>query len=247
VKNYYFCSLLYSETSIYHSRIIRFPGSIVQFLWSLSESYFNYGSRIYCFRGTIISFSDPRRKRWIEVSLYMLFSLFHIKCGRSISRFISASHACVACTSHSRCQWLACPSLWPLCLNWLTMRFNFFSLLQQVQVIRAWYLFLSWGCLKSRIMGNKTGDTCNLWSFMSSTTAVCFSKTYKDVTILHLLKPASDSIYSKFSNLTDSKNINEYDFENCSSIMRAIISFPHVLNVSNLDYIWSDGSPAKKK
>jgi hypothetical protein len=56
------CSVTYSETSIYRSRIIRFPGS-VQFLWSLSESYFNYGSRIYCFPGSIVSFSDPRRKR----------------------------------------------------------------------------------------------------------------------------------------------------------------------------------------
>jgi hypothetical protein len=49
----------YSETSIYRSRIIRFPGSVVQFLWSLSESYFNCGSRIYCFPGSIVSFSDP--------------------------------------------------------------------------------------------------------------------------------------------------------------------------------------------
>jgi hypothetical protein len=62
----------YSETSDYHSRIIRFPSSVVQFLWSLSESYFNYGSRIYRFPGSIVSFSDPRRKRWIEVSLYLL-------------------------------------------------------------------------------------------------------------------------------------------------------------------------------
>jgi hypothetical protein len=61
---------MYSETSIYRSRIIRFPGSVIQFLWSLSESYFNYGYRIYCFPGSIVSFSDPRRKRWIEVSLY---------------------------------------------------------------------------------------------------------------------------------------------------------------------------------
>jgi hypothetical protein len=60
----------YSETSIYRSRIIRFPGSVVKFLWSLSESYFNYGSHIYCFPGSIVSFSDPQRKRWIEVSLY---------------------------------------------------------------------------------------------------------------------------------------------------------------------------------
>jgi hypothetical protein len=61
----------YSETSSYRSQIIRFPGSIVQFLWPLSESYFNYGSRIYCFPGSIVSFSDPRRKQWIEVSLYL--------------------------------------------------------------------------------------------------------------------------------------------------------------------------------
>jgi hypothetical protein len=50
---------VYSETSIYRSRIIHFPGSVVQFLWSLSESYFIYGSRIYCFPGSIVSFSDP--------------------------------------------------------------------------------------------------------------------------------------------------------------------------------------------
>jgi hypothetical protein len=39
------------------------PGSVVQYLWSLSESYFNYGSHIYCFPGSIISFSDPQQKR----------------------------------------------------------------------------------------------------------------------------------------------------------------------------------------
>jgi hypothetical protein len=33
----------YSETSIYRSRIYSFPGSIVQFLWSLNKSYLNYG------------------------------------------------------------------------------------------------------------------------------------------------------------------------------------------------------------
>jgi hypothetical protein len=57
------------QWNLYRSRIIRFPRSIVQFLWSLSESYLNYGSRICCFPGSIVSFSDPRRKR-IEVSLY---------------------------------------------------------------------------------------------------------------------------------------------------------------------------------
>jgi hypothetical protein len=50
---------IYSETSIYRSRIIRF----------LSESYLNYGSRIYCFPGAIVSFSDPQQKL-TEVSLY---------------------------------------------------------------------------------------------------------------------------------------------------------------------------------
>jgi hypothetical protein len=64
----------YSGTSIYRSRIICFPRSVVQFLWSLSESYLNYGSRIYCFPGSIVSFSDPRRKRWIEVSLYLYYT-----------------------------------------------------------------------------------------------------------------------------------------------------------------------------
>jgi hypothetical protein len=52
----------YSETSIYCSQIIRFPGSVVQFLWSLSESYLNYGSRIYCLPGSIISFFRPPTK-----------------------------------------------------------------------------------------------------------------------------------------------------------------------------------------
>jgi hypothetical protein len=39
------------------------PRFVVQFQWSLRESCFNYGSRIYCFPGSIVSFSDPRRKR----------------------------------------------------------------------------------------------------------------------------------------------------------------------------------------
>jgi hypothetical protein len=55
---------IYSETSIV-------PGSVIQFLWSLGESYLNYGSRIYRFPGSIVSFSDPRWKRWIEVSLIL--------------------------------------------------------------------------------------------------------------------------------------------------------------------------------
>jgi hypothetical protein len=66
----WFLLFLHSETSIYRSRLTRFLGSIIQFLWSLSESYLNYGSRIYCFPGSIVSLSDPRRKRWIEVPLY---------------------------------------------------------------------------------------------------------------------------------------------------------------------------------
>jgi hypothetical protein len=35
----------YSETSICRSQIIRFPRSVIQFLWSLSESYLNYGNK----------------------------------------------------------------------------------------------------------------------------------------------------------------------------------------------------------
>jgi hypothetical protein len=62
------------ETNLWQPNTVKplsiVPGSIVQFLWSLSESYFNYGSRIYCFPRSIVSFSDPRRKRRIEVSLY---------------------------------------------------------------------------------------------------------------------------------------------------------------------------------
>jgi hypothetical protein len=69
-NNFYFNK--YSKTSICHPWIIRFPGSsVVQFLCSLCKSYFNYGSHIYCFPGYIVSFSDPRRKWWIEVSLYL--------------------------------------------------------------------------------------------------------------------------------------------------------------------------------
>jgi hypothetical protein len=52
----------YSETSICRSRIIGFPGSVVQSVWSMSESYLNYGSRIYCFPGSIVSFSEPPAK-----------------------------------------------------------------------------------------------------------------------------------------------------------------------------------------
>jgi hypothetical protein len=80
----------YSETSLYRSQIIRFSVSIVQFLWSPRESYFNYGSCIYCFPGSIVSFSDPRQKRWIEVSLYYCFTkctsdaaIPHSQCLRS--------------------------------------------------------------------------------------------------------------------------------------------------------------------
>jgi hypothetical protein len=53
------CDVEYSETSIYRSRIIRFPGSVTQFQWSLSESYFNYGSHIYCFPGSLLLFQTP--------------------------------------------------------------------------------------------------------------------------------------------------------------------------------------------
>jgi hypothetical protein len=79
--------LYYSETSIYHSWIIRFPGSVVQFLWSLSEFYLNYGSRIYCFPGSIVSFSDPRWKRFTTVH----FTVFPL--GRVSSRLGSGPPA----------------------------------------------------------------------------------------------------------------------------------------------------------
>jgi hypothetical protein len=77
LKEIQFCIYIYSETSIYCSPIIHFPGSIVKFLWSQGESYFNYGSRIYCFPRSIVSFSDPRWKRWIEVSLYILYIILY--------------------------------------------------------------------------------------------------------------------------------------------------------------------------
>jgi hypothetical protein len=83
---------IYSETSIYRSRVIHFPRSVIQFLWFPSESYFNYGSCIYCFPVSIVSFSDPLRERWIEVSLYMYedcsnethWMLFWVKDYRSL-------------------------------------------------------------------------------------------------------------------------------------------------------------------
>jgi hypothetical protein len=37
----------YSETSIYHSRMYRFPGSIVRILWSLNKSYLNYENKTH--------------------------------------------------------------------------------------------------------------------------------------------------------------------------------------------------------
>jgi hypothetical protein len=51
------------------------PGSVVQFLWSLSESYFNYGSRIYRFPGSIVSFSDPLTKTMNRG--FTVFTCFH--------------------------------------------------------------------------------------------------------------------------------------------------------------------------
>jgi hypothetical protein len=35
------------------------PGFLVQFLWSLSESYFNYGSHIIVFPDTLFLFQTP--------------------------------------------------------------------------------------------------------------------------------------------------------------------------------------------
>jgi hypothetical protein len=45
----------YSETSIYCSQIIRFPGYVVQFLWSLRKSYLNCGNK------TLINHSSSYR------------------------------------------------------------------------------------------------------------------------------------------------------------------------------------------
>jgi hypothetical protein len=48
------------QWNLYRSRIIRFPRSVIQ--WSLSESYFKYGSCIYCFPGSIFFFFRPPTK-----------------------------------------------------------------------------------------------------------------------------------------------------------------------------------------
>jgi hypothetical protein len=47
---------IYSETSTYHSQMYLLPGSIVQFLWSLSESYLNYGNETRTNRSSIYRF-----------------------------------------------------------------------------------------------------------------------------------------------------------------------------------------------
>jgi hypothetical protein len=48
--------ILYSETSIYRSRIYRFPGSVVQFRWSLNKSDLNYGNKTRIDRSSIYRF-----------------------------------------------------------------------------------------------------------------------------------------------------------------------------------------------
>jgi hypothetical protein len=48
--------MIYSETSIYRSRKYRFPGSTIQFLWSLNKSYLNYGNKTRINRYSIIIF-----------------------------------------------------------------------------------------------------------------------------------------------------------------------------------------------
>jgi hypothetical protein len=59
--------------SIYRSQIIRLPRSVIQFLWALSESYFNYGFRIYCFPGSIVSlyFISPANFHFANCSIFI--------------------------------------------------------------------------------------------------------------------------------------------------------------------------------
>jgi hypothetical protein len=55
----------YSETSIYRSRIYRFPESIVQFLWSMNKSYLNYGNKTRIDRSSIYRFpASIGRNSW---------------------------------------------------------------------------------------------------------------------------------------------------------------------------------------
>jgi hypothetical protein len=53
--------LKYSETFIYRSRMYRFPGSIVKFLWFLTKSYFIQASRL-TFSYIHRSLSGPQTK-----------------------------------------------------------------------------------------------------------------------------------------------------------------------------------------
>jgi hypothetical protein len=48
---------MYDETLIYRSQMYCFPGSIVQFLWSLNKSYLNYGNKTCISRSSIYRFS----------------------------------------------------------------------------------------------------------------------------------------------------------------------------------------------
>jgi hypothetical protein len=50
---------IYSETSIYRSQIYRFPGSFVQFLWSLNKSYLNYGNKTRIDRSSMVRILGP--------------------------------------------------------------------------------------------------------------------------------------------------------------------------------------------
>jgi hypothetical protein len=64
-----------NDNSVQWNLYLSFPdNSFSQIRPSISmvpeRIYFNYGSRIYCFPTSTVSFSDPQRKQWIVVSLY---------------------------------------------------------------------------------------------------------------------------------------------------------------------------------
>jgi hypothetical protein len=55
---------------MYRSRIYRFSGSIVQFLWSVNKFYFNYGSPIYRFPRIQRYFSGPTTNTILGFTAY---------------------------------------------------------------------------------------------------------------------------------------------------------------------------------
>jgi hypothetical protein len=52
-----------SKTSIYRYRTYRFPGSIIQFLWSLSISYLNNGNKTHINHSSIYRFQHL----WVKI------------------------------------------------------------------------------------------------------------------------------------------------------------------------------------